>query len=84
MNNGMKRISFLFVVLLMAVVIFTACDDGSSIPVEGKPVQVNGGSYTDTTPAQLSSMLETKDFLLANVHIPYEGGNRADKLVCTL
>jgi len=72
-NNGMKRISFLFVVLFMAVITFTACSGGSSIPAESKEVQVNGGSYTDITPAQLKSMLETKDFLLVNVHIPYEG-----------
>jgi rhodanese-related sulfurtransferase len=72
-NNGMKRISFLFVVLLMAVITFAACAGGSSVPAEGKRVQVNGGSYTDITPAQLNSMLERKDFPLVNVHIPYEG-----------
>jgi rhodanese-related sulfurtransferase len=37
------------------------------VPVEG------GGSYTDINAAGLASMLETKDFLLINVHIPYEG-----------
>jgi len=69
----MKRISFLLVVLLIAVITFAACAGGSSIPAEGKKVQVNGGSFTDITPAQLNLMLETKDFLLVNVHIPYEG-----------
>jgi rhodanese-related sulfurtransferase len=73
MNNGMKRTSLLLMVLLIAIITFVACDGGSSIPVEGKQVLVNGGSYTDITPAQLNSMLETKDFLLVNVHIPYEG-----------
>lgn len=29
--------------------------------------------WTDLTPAQLSSMLEAKDFFMVNVHIPYQG-----------
>ncbi|MHB1133457.1 MAG: rhodanese-like domain-containing protein [Chloroflexota bacterium] len=37
------------------------------IPVEG------GGSYTDVSAAGLAAMLRQKDFLLVNVHIPYEG-----------
>lgn len=37
------------------------------VPVEG------GGTYTDVNAAGLATMLESKDFLLINVHIPYEG-----------
>lgn len=37
------------------------------VPVEG------GGSYTDVNAAGLASMLESKDFPLINVHVPYEG-----------
>ena len=29
--------------------------------------------FTDITPANLSTMLESKDFLFVNTHIPYEG-----------
>ncbi len=73
----MKRISFLFAflfaVLLIVVITFTACAGGSSIPAGGKEVPANGGYYIDINPAQLQSMLDTKDFPLVNVHIPYEG-----------
>lgn len=69
----MKRIALIFTILAIAVITLTACAEGNSIPVEGKEVQVNGGTYTDVTQAQLNSMLETKDFPLVNVHIPYEG-----------
>ena len=37
------------------------------VPVEG------GGSYTDVNASGLANMLQNKDFLLINVHIPYEG-----------
>jgi len=37
------------------------------VPVEG------GGSYTDVNAVDLAMMLKNKDFLLINVHIPYEG-----------
>ncbi|NIN93489.1 MAG: rhodanese-like domain-containing protein [Anaerolineae bacterium] len=72
------------VLALMAVIVLVvaACGTGAQgiepspatqamqtqrVPVEG------GGSYTDVNAAGLASMLENKDFLLINVHIPYEG-----------
>ncbi len=70
----MKRISFIFVVPLIAVITFGACAGGSSVPVEGKEVQVNGAYYVDINPTQLNSILHIKDSPLVNVHIPYEGG----------
>ena len=30
-------------------------------------------AYTDTSPAELADMLEQKDFLLINTHVPYDG-----------
>ncbi len=38
-----------------------------NVPVEG------GGGYTDVIAAGLAGMLESKDFPLINVHVPYEG-----------
>jgi len=35
-------------------------------------VQVSGGSYHNINSEQLWNMLEKKDFVLINVHIPYE------------
>ncbi len=34
---------------------------------------VSGKGFTDITVAELSTMLEAKDFLFVNTHIPYEG-----------
>lgn len=36
-------------------------------------VQVSGGSYHNIVSEQLWTMLQKKDFVLINVHIPYEG-----------
>jgi len=39
----------------------------------GKVISVEGGTYRDITVAELENMLEHKDFLLVNTHIPFEG-----------
>lgn len=34
---------------------------------------VDGGTYTTVSPGRLTGMLAVKDFVLINVHVPYEG-----------
>jgi len=69
----MKRFLIFGTIILLAVILI-ACGNRILVQKAGpQQVQVNGGSYWDITPAQLNSMLEHKDFLLVNVHIPYEG-----------
>ncbi len=51
----------------------TACSSGGTKTDAGTPPPTTGGNYTNITAAQLNSMLQKKDFLLVNVHIPYYG-----------
>lgn len=55
---------------LAMVVILSGCQ---SQPVTGKSITIGDGSYKSIVPAELSGMLENKDFVLVNVHIPLAG-----------
>lgn len=59
--------------LTMALtLLLAAC--GTSSPAPAPTPDENGGpGYTDITPDELATMLQGKDFLLINTHIPYEG-----------
>jgi len=46
---------------------------GASAGELGQQVQVEGGTYTDVSVQELQAMLENKDFVFVNVHIPFEG-----------
>lgn len=76
----MRRVALALGLLTLAIVVFTACGQTSPAPVQGREVQVVGGSYRSITPEQLKSMLGNKDFLLVNVHIPYDGEIRGTDL----
>lgn len=60
--------------MLISVVVFgvflTACQSDS---VTGELVNVDGGSYKNIFPAELDVMLDEKDFVFVNVHIPFAG-----------
>jgi rhodanese-related sulfurtransferase len=50
----------------MTAALLLACSGGANSEVTGTEVPVDGGFYRDVSPAQLSSMLEDKDFVLIN------------------
>lgn len=56
--------------LLLISTMLVACQPET---VTGKRVNVNGGSYQNITPTELSLMSKNKDFVFVNVHIPFEG-----------
>lgn len=62
----MKR---LFLPVLI-VLLLAACQ---SQPVTSETVLVNGGSYQNIGANSLNTMLQEKDFVLVNVHIPFAG-----------
>ncbi len=62
------------VVILIAVFVQTGLNPlQTKSAVQGEFVQVSGGSYRNIASEQLWDMLQKKDFILINVHIPYEG-----------
>jgi len=68
-------------VLIMLSVLISACGGEaatqsspvSSEPIPGQKVTASGGEYTNITVDELQAMLENKDFVFVNVHIPFEG-----------
>jgi len=67
------RVSRMFFGTLLAIVLLGAVRSPASAGEMGIRVPVPGGAYTNVTAPALKRMLERKDFLFVNVHIPYEG-----------
>jgi rhodanese-related sulfurtransferase len=63
----------MFVVVLLLAACSSTATSQPTADVVGKPVMVDGGSYTDVSVAELQTMLENKDFTFINVHVPFEG-----------
>jgi len=66
-------LSFLVLGLLAACSNQSSQSQTSTSEEMGKVISVDGGTYRDITVTELQSMLENKDFLLVNTHIPFEG-----------
>lgn len=62
-----KAIAFLLLTSLLAA---CAPNTGGGL---GRRVEVDGGYYVDVSPAELQQMLDSKDFVFVNVHIPDKG-----------
>jgi len=65
----MKRLSMLILALMLAL---AACQ-GKPAEVTGQTVSVHSGIFSDVNADELNAMLEDKDFVFVNVHIPFEG-----------
>jgi rhodanese-related sulfurtransferase len=63
---------FMKVIALFGLILLSACQPGQT-SVLGKQVEVGDGAYTEINMDELQSMLESKDFVLVNVHVPFEG-----------
>lgn len=58
------------ILVLLSVILLAACQ---SKTITGETVNTSGGSYKNVTPQELQTMLQNKDFVLVNVHIPFAG-----------
>jgi rhodanese-related sulfurtransferase len=61
----------LFPLFVLAFLLF-ACQS-RSVQNTAEKVNVDGGSYTNLKVEELHNMLQDKDFVFVNVHIPFEG-----------
>ena len=73
MKISILTLSFLVLGLLAACSNQSSQSQTSTSEEMGKVISVDGGTYRDITVTELQSMLENKDFLLVNTHIPFEG-----------
>jgi len=68
---------YIFIAFLISTVLLSACQPTATphptVEVRGEEVTVQGGTYTNVSPLELDTMLTSKDFIMINVHTPFEG-----------
>ena len=64
---------YLSLALTLALFLSACSTQVASKTITGKTVPVEGGSYLNVTPVELKTMLDDKDFVFVNVHIPFAG-----------
>jgi rhodanese-related sulfurtransferase len=72
----MQRYSIFLVIVLISL-LAAACGGAQAnlgaAEAIGERSSAPGGAYTNISVAELQTMLEAKDFVLVNTHIPFEG-----------
>ena len=71
----MKKL-ILFVVTTLVLITLSACSNKTAITERNgseQEIPATDSSYTDVSVPELQSMLENKDFVFINVHIPFAG-----------
>ena len=63
------KTSKMIIVLVLSTLILVACGNSNSLD----PAIVDSAEYTNITTTDLQEMLENKDFIFVNVHIPFAG-----------
>lgn len=67
----------IFCIFISVALLITACSskdlNQGTDTVIGKKISAPGGTYTNISVSDLQIMLEEKDFIFINTHIPFEG-----------
>ena len=62
----------MLLLLVAAGAVLAACG-GDTATQSSSPASTSTAAYTDISPSELATMLESKDFVLINTHVPYAG-----------